>query len=275
MKKVVEHSGFVADVRGTDVHVECAKRCLMELVKETHDGDLSVIYFSGHGWAVPDSNGGDEDGKDECLVFANGPLRDDWGLFQLWPKANKGARFIVVLEACHSLSALGDEVQDTIRVVAGGGAGGGGGQFPEDVSAEVVEFDGKEYVQTLFQAGRSPDEIREELGIPFPEPTSIAREEVHQDFYRLTLAACGDKEKTYSRASGWWGATIGGATTVAMQKVLRERPKVTHEELWNQVEHDVRGLRWPPSDIGRPSKRYHGPDSSLLTAVAFTPGRVT
>ena len=78
---------------------------LIDLVASTEDGDLSVIYLAGHGYRTPDSSGDELDGLDECFVCSDGPIVDDWFHETLWPMGHDGARFVVVLDACHSLSA--------------------------------------------------------------------------------------------------------------------------------------------------------------------------
>lgn len=88
-----------------------ASSAMLDLVKRTGDGDLSVIYFAGHGWTFPDSLRTPDEPYDECLIFSDTALVDDWAKSELWPSARPGARFVVIIDACHSETALLDLVE--------------------------------------------------------------------------------------------------------------------------------------------------------------------
>ena len=76
--------------------------CLME---STMKGDSIVVVYSGHGSFVPDENGDEEDGTDECLcpydVMENGPITDD-ELFNLSQDLKLGVRALMISDSCHS-----------------------------------------------------------------------------------------------------------------------------------------------------------------------------
>ena len=67
--------------------------------------DLVVIQYSGHGSYVPDDNGDEPDGKDECLcpydINANGPITDD-ELFDMYSAKKTGVKLLVISDSCHS-----------------------------------------------------------------------------------------------------------------------------------------------------------------------------
>jgi hypothetical protein len=96
-----------------DVTAAGVARLLAELVDRTKAGDLAVMYLSGHGYRYRDASGDETDGWDEAFVCSDGPLEDDWFRAQLWPRARAGARFVAIVDACHSSSAvLGLRVDD-------------------------------------------------------------------------------------------------------------------------------------------------------------------
>ena len=64
-------------------------------------GDLLVIYYSGHGGQVRDTNGDEEDGQDETICLWDGPLTDDT-LAALWSEMPAGLRVFFVTDSCHS-----------------------------------------------------------------------------------------------------------------------------------------------------------------------------
>lgn len=75
------------------------------LVSSANSGDLVVIQFSGHGSFVPDLDGDEPDGTDECLcphdVRKNGYITDD-EMFELFSLAARGVRVVMVSDSCHS-----------------------------------------------------------------------------------------------------------------------------------------------------------------------------
>ena len=68
-------------------------------------GDLVVIQYSGHGSFVPDKDGDEPDGTDECLcpydVNANGPVTDD-EISAMFSARADGVRIVMISDSCHS-----------------------------------------------------------------------------------------------------------------------------------------------------------------------------
>lgn len=68
-------------------------------------GDLVLIQYSGHGSYVPDENGDEPDGADECIcpydINARGPVTDD-ELFELYSAKRTGVKLSVISDSCHS-----------------------------------------------------------------------------------------------------------------------------------------------------------------------------
>ncbi|CAA6807836.1 MAG: Metacaspase [uncultured Sulfurovum sp.] len=64
-------------------------------------GDILFISYSGHGTAIPDETGDEEDGKDETWCLFDGLLLDD-ELHALWTRFAEGVRIMVVSDSCHS-----------------------------------------------------------------------------------------------------------------------------------------------------------------------------
>lgn len=75
------------------------------LVGGAKNGDSVVVQYSGHGSYVPDADGDEPDGMDECLcpydIVGKGPLTDD-ELFDLFSAAAKGVRVAMISDSCHS-----------------------------------------------------------------------------------------------------------------------------------------------------------------------------
>jgi metacaspase-1 len=68
-------------------------------------GDLVVIQYSGHGSFVPDVDGEEPDGTDECIcpydINSKGEITDD-ELFNLYSAKQAGVKLLVVSDSCHS-----------------------------------------------------------------------------------------------------------------------------------------------------------------------------
>lgn len=78
---------------------------LRDLVDVARFGDRIVFTYSGHGSWVPDANGDEVDGRDECLVlhdFRNGGLLTDDEINAIFAARRFGVRVVVIPDACHS-----------------------------------------------------------------------------------------------------------------------------------------------------------------------------
>lgn len=75
------------------------------VIGAARSGDLIVIQYSGHGSFVPDSDGDEPDGTDECLcpydVNSKGPLTDD-ELSKMYSARASGVRIVMLSDSCHS-----------------------------------------------------------------------------------------------------------------------------------------------------------------------------
>ncbi|MBI5063550.1 MAG: caspase family protein, partial [Desulfatitalea sp.] len=81
------------------------RHALKSLITNAQKGDSIVIQYSGHGSFVPDLDGDEPDGTDECLcpydVGTNGPITDD-ELHAIFAHAPKGVKILMISDACHS-----------------------------------------------------------------------------------------------------------------------------------------------------------------------------
>ena len=75
------------------------------LALKAKKGDRIVIQYSGHGSFVPDQDGDEADGNDECLcpydIGTSGPITDD-ELHEIFSQAQKGVRILMISDSCHS-----------------------------------------------------------------------------------------------------------------------------------------------------------------------------
>ena len=75
------------------------------LTSGTARGDTCVFYYSGHGSVMPDKDGDEEDGTDECLCPVDfrtaGKIADD-ELARMYAKAAPGCRLTLIMDCCHA-----------------------------------------------------------------------------------------------------------------------------------------------------------------------------
>ncbi|MBN1439426.1 MAG: caspase family protein [Anaerolineales bacterium] len=75
------------------------------IVSGAESGDLIVVHYSGHGSFVPDEDGDEPDGTDECLcpydVRAKGVITDD-ELFEMYGARKPGVRLVMISDSCNS-----------------------------------------------------------------------------------------------------------------------------------------------------------------------------
>jgi hypothetical protein len=81
------------------------REAIRSLLARAKGGDVVVFQYSGHGSYVPDEDGDEPDGRDECLcphdVGSKGPLTDD-ELFRIYSERNAGVKLVVLSDSCHS-----------------------------------------------------------------------------------------------------------------------------------------------------------------------------
>jgi metacaspase-1 len=97
---------------------------MKNILSKTKAGDSVVIQFSGHGSFVPDEDGDEPDGKDECIcphdiVLPNGQnnfITDD-ELFEIYSGRDKESRLVVISDSCHSgtVTRLGPSLSGSVR----------------------------------------------------------------------------------------------------------------------------------------------------------------
>jgi hypothetical protein len=81
------------------------RAAIASTIAKAKSGDLVVIQYSGHGSYVPDEDGDEPDGTDECIcpydINSKGPITDD-DLFDLYSTKKQGVKLVVISDSCHS-----------------------------------------------------------------------------------------------------------------------------------------------------------------------------
>lgn len=63
---------------------------------------IVIVYLSGHGYQMRDTNGDEKDGYDEYIMTPFGPIIDDEIKSTIIGNLPKGVKFIGVADTCHS-----------------------------------------------------------------------------------------------------------------------------------------------------------------------------
>ena len=80
------------------------RKSIGDLVGSATPGDTVVVQFSGHGSFVPDQDGDEPDGTDECICPADagrGYITDD-ELYALFSAKKRGVHTVMISDSCHS-----------------------------------------------------------------------------------------------------------------------------------------------------------------------------
>jgi hypothetical protein len=81
------------------------RKAIKSLLSKSKKNDLALVQYSGHGSFVPDTDGDEPDGTDECLcphdIRTKGPITDD-ELFGIFSARPAGVRAVMVSDSCHS-----------------------------------------------------------------------------------------------------------------------------------------------------------------------------
>lgn len=84
-----------------EVTISGFKQAVRDAVADLKPGDLLVIFSSGHGGQIADTNGDEDDDMDETLCLWDGQLSDD-DLYALLLELPIGLRVFFVTDTCNS-----------------------------------------------------------------------------------------------------------------------------------------------------------------------------
>ncbi|CAA6808675.1 MAG: Metacaspase [uncultured Sulfurovum sp.] len=80
---------------------EAVSQAIADASETLEAGDMLFVSYSGHGTAIPDETGDEENGKDQTWCLFDGLLLDD-ELYALWTRFAEDVRIMVVSDSCHS-----------------------------------------------------------------------------------------------------------------------------------------------------------------------------
>lgn len=81
------------------------RKAIKAMVSGAKKDDIIIIQYAGHGSYVPDEDGDEPDGTDECIcphdVATKGEITDD-ELFELYSDRQRGVKVVMISDSCHS-----------------------------------------------------------------------------------------------------------------------------------------------------------------------------
>lgn len=75
---------------------------ISKFITESTSGDHLVFHYSGHGGSMPDYNGDELDGRDECIFPRDGSIVDDVLRRLLVDQLPEGVKLRCIMDCCHS-----------------------------------------------------------------------------------------------------------------------------------------------------------------------------
>jgi hypothetical protein len=113
--------GYEAKVLLSSQATREAVRAELEELTKLNNGDIAVVFFSGHGSQVPDKNNDERDRKDEAWCLYDGMLLDDTieGIFS---RVSNGVRIVVLSDSCTSETMtkfIGEWTLDSVAKMTG------------------------------------------------------------------------------------------------------------------------------------------------------------
>jgi len=194
-------------------------------VADAVTGDTVVIQYSGHGSYVPDQDGDEPDGTDECFcpydINSNGPLTDD-ELFELFSSASRGVKVIMLSDSCHSGTVTRFAPITTPPTITGRNAPQRKVRFlPPSVflsTSDVAKLGVRRAMRPSSPPGR---------------------------YASLLMSGCQDTE--YSYDASFEGRPNGAFTFVALRAVASLSAKSTYNEWFKAIRKTLPSQQYPQS----------------------------
>ncbi|MFM8252890.1 MAG: caspase domain-containing protein [Planctomycetota bacterium] len=185
---------------------------MAETIAQAKAGDQVVIQYSGHGSFVPDKNGDEPDGYDECLcpydIFSKGPLIDD-ELSKIFAARADGVRLVFISDSCHSGTVARFSPIESAAL--------GKGKVPKITRARFLP----------------PSTFLSESQVKTMGVRKVRSASAPGSFYALLLSGCQDSETS---ADAWFAGRPNGAFTFSALKALETLEETaTYQDWYNAI----------------------------------------
>lgn len=108
MARIAQERNFeTTTILTADATTDEVAKAIGDAAGKLEKGDILFLTYSGHGGQVPDTNGDEEDKKDETWVLYDRQFVDD-EIYDLYSQFAEGTRILVFSDSCHSGSVNRD-----------------------------------------------------------------------------------------------------------------------------------------------------------------------
>lgn len=198
------------------------REAIAQIIGRGKSGDTLIIQYSGHGSFVPDEDGDEADGTDECLcpwdISSKGPITDD-ELSEILGRRAPGVRLVMISDSCHSGTVARFAPITTPATMKGARA-----------PARKVRFLPPATYLSARQITR--------LG-----PRSMRPASPPGRHNGLLLAGCQDTEYSYD---AWFEGRANGAFTFVALRELKHLPaNATYQDWFNAIRKVLPSQQYP------------------------------
>lgn len=202
---------------------EGIRRAIGRLLAESRTGDSLVVQYSGHGSFVPDEDGDEPDGTDECLcpydIASRGPITDD-ELFDLFSARPPGVKLVMISDSCHSGTVTRFAPILTPPTMPGRSA-----------PRRLVRF----LPPAVFLSKREAAKLGIGRGLRRSSPPGR--------YAALLLAGCQDTEYSYD---AWFAGRPNGAFTFVALEALKSLPaRATYQSWYKAIRRMLPSQQYP------------------------------
>lgn len=200
----------ILDKQATGASIRNAIKTLLTQAKR---GDLVVFQYSGHGSFVPDEDGDEPDGTDECLcpydIASQGPITDD-EMFDLFSARQQGVKVFMISDSCHSGTVARFAPIMTPPTIKG-----------KEAPQRKVRF----LPPSVFLSKRQAAKLGVRRAARASSPPGR--------YAGLLMSGCQDTE--YSYDAYFEGRPNGAYTFVALRALESLKPKATYRDWFKEV----------------------------------------
>lgn len=223
---VLKGRGFSADMMfNRDATVKGIKEAMKEVLGKAKSGDSVVIQYSGHGSFVPDDDGDEPDGTDECIcpydISSKGPITDDQ-LFDLYSSRKQGVKLLVISDSCHSGTVARFAPITTPPTIKGGNA-----------PRRKVRF----LPPAAFLSKGKMAKLGSRRASRISSPPGR--------YAALLMAGCQDSE--YSYDAYFQGRPNGAFTFIALRELAGLKPNATYKNWYDAIRKALPSQQYPQS----------------------------
>lgn len=198
---------------------------MKNIIAAAKKGDTVFITFSGHGTYIPDENGDEPDGTDECFcpydINTKGPITDD-ELFDLFSSKEKGVKLVLISDSCHSGTVARFAPISTPGTAAG-----------KNAFRRKVRF----LPPATFLSRKEIDKLGIRRAVRSSSPPGR--------YGALLMAGCQDTEYSYDAA--FQGRPNGAFTYVALAALKKMKANATYETWFKAIRKALPSQQYPQS----------------------------